>query len=96
MLLQKNIQFLDYGCGPGTISVGLAKAVEPGILHGIDMEASKIEMARAAAVTAKSKRRLKLICVPARNSMLSVRQRNLSVAAADLQARSRWDAAVET
>ena len=37
------------GCGPGTISVGLAKAVEPGELHGIDMEESQIELARAAA-----------------------------------------------
>ena len=40
---------LDFGCGPGTISVGLARAVEPGQLHGIDMEASQIEIARAAA-----------------------------------------------
>ena len=34
---------------PGTISVGLAKAVAPGELHGIDMEEPQIEMARAAA-----------------------------------------------
>ncbi len=40
---------LDFGCGPGTISVGLAKAVEPGEMHGIDMEESQIGMARAAA-----------------------------------------------
>ncbi len=40
---------LDFGCGPGTLSVGLARAVEPGELHGIDMEASQIELARAAA-----------------------------------------------
>ena len=40
---------LDFGCGPGTLSVGLAEAVHPGELHGIDMEASQIEMARAAA-----------------------------------------------
>ena len=42
-------RILDLGCGPGTISVGLAKAVEPGELHGIDIEASQIELARAAA-----------------------------------------------
>lgn len=40
---------LDFGCGPGTISVGLADAVKPGALHGIDMESSQIELARAAA-----------------------------------------------
>lgn len=42
-------RILDFGCGPGTITVGLAKAVEPGELHGIDMEESQIELARAAA-----------------------------------------------
>ena len=40
---------LDLGCGPGTISVGLAKAIEPGELHGIDMEESQIMIARASA-----------------------------------------------
>ena len=40
---------LDFGCGPGTISVGLAEAVHPGVLHGVDLEASQIEMAQAAA-----------------------------------------------
>ena len=40
---------LDLGCGPGVISVRLAAAEAPGALHGIDMEASQIEMANAAA-----------------------------------------------
>ena len=40
---------LDVGCGPGSISVGLAKAIDPGELHGIDMEESQIEIARASA-----------------------------------------------
>ena len=40
---------LDFGCGPGTISVGLARAVEPGELHGVDVEETQIEVARAAA-----------------------------------------------
>ena len=42
-------RILDFGCGPGTLSVGLAKAVEPGELHGVDLEESQIELARAAA-----------------------------------------------
>ncbi len=47
--LRSGMRLLDLGCGPGTISVGLASAVAPGALHGIDMEASQIEMANAAA-----------------------------------------------
>ena len=47
--LRPGLRVLDLGCGPGTISLGLAKAVEPGELHGIDIEKSQIEMARAAA-----------------------------------------------
>lgn len=48
-LLRKGMRVLDFGCGTGSISVGLAKAVEPGDLHGIDLEESQIEIARAAA-----------------------------------------------
>ena len=47
--LEPGHRVLDFGCGPGTISVGLASAVEPGELHGIDVEESQIELARAAA-----------------------------------------------
>ena len=47
--LKPGMRILDLGCGPGTISIGLAEAVEPGELHGIDMEESQIETARAAA-----------------------------------------------
>ena len=47
--LESGQRVLDFGCGPGTISVGLASAVEPGELHGIDMEESQIELATAAA-----------------------------------------------
>ena len=47
--LSAGLRVLDFGCGPGTISMGLAEAVAPGELHGIDMEESQIEMARAAA-----------------------------------------------
>ncbi len=47
--LKPGQRLLDFGCGPGTISVGLAKAVEPGELHGVDMEESQIAIARSAA-----------------------------------------------
>ena len=47
--LKPGLRALDFGCGPGTLSVGLAQAIEPGEMHGIDMEASQIELARAAA-----------------------------------------------
>lgn len=47
--LNPGMCILDFGCGPGTISLGLAKTIEPGELHGIDIAESQIEMARAAA-----------------------------------------------
>ena len=47
--LRPGLRVLDFGCGPGTISVGLAKAIAPGELHGVDMEQSQVDMARAVA-----------------------------------------------
>ncbi len=47
--LRPGDRVLDFGCGPGTITVGLAKAIEPGEVHGIDMEESQVAMARSAA-----------------------------------------------
>jgi len=47
--LKPGMSVLDFGCGPGAISVDLAAAIAPGELHGIDMTESQIEMARAAA-----------------------------------------------
>ena len=47
--LNPGFRVLDFGCGPGTITMGLAKAVEPGEVHGIDMEESQISLARSAA-----------------------------------------------
>ena len=48
-LLEPGMKLLDLGCGPGTITMGLAEAVNPGEVHGIDMEESQIGLAQAAA-----------------------------------------------
>ena len=47
--LEPGMKVLDFGCGPGTITVGLAQAVPIGEVHGVDMEHSQIDLARAAA-----------------------------------------------
>ena len=47
--LRPGLRVLDFGCGLGAISSGLAKAVSPGEMHGVDMEESQIELARAVA-----------------------------------------------
>ena len=47
--LRPGLRVLDFGCGPGTISVGMARAAAPGEMHGVDMEESLIEMARSVA-----------------------------------------------
>ena len=47
--LRPGIRVLDFGCGPGTISVGLANYIDPGELRGVDMEESQVELARELA-----------------------------------------------
>ena len=47
--LRSGIRILDFGCGPGNISLGLARTVSPGEVHGVDMEESQIELARHLA-----------------------------------------------
>ena len=48
--LKPGMRVLDVGCGPGTISVGLAAAVDPGEFIGVDSEESQVETATAAAL----------------------------------------------
>ena len=48
-LLKPGMRALDVGCGPGNISVGLAQAVAPGPLYGIDQADSQVDLARAVA-----------------------------------------------
>jgi SAM-dependent methyltransferase len=47
--LKPGMTLLDCGCGPGTITVGLAKAVVPGRVVGIDLEESQFETAQQIA-----------------------------------------------
>lgn len=48
--LHPGMDLLDIGCGPGTITLGLAKAVAPGRVTGIDHDRQHVESARALAV----------------------------------------------
>lgn len=47
--LRPGMSLLDCGCGPGTITVGLARAVAPGAVVAVDLEASQVELAAKAA-----------------------------------------------
>lgn len=47
--LRPGMRLLDVGCGPGTITTGLARLVAPGEVVGIDVAAEVIESARTHA-----------------------------------------------
>ncbi len=47
--LKPGMDLLDLGCGPGSISMGLARAISPGRLTGVDLEESQIGIARQEA-----------------------------------------------
>jgi ubiquinone/menaquinone biosynthesis C-methylase UbiE len=49
--LRPGLRVLDCGCGPGSITCGLARLVRPGPVVGIDREASQVELARTRAET---------------------------------------------
>src|SRR6059058_5580410 len=44
-VLKPGMALLDCGCGPGTITVGLAEMVASGSVVGVDVEPSQIELA---------------------------------------------------
>lgn len=48
--LRPDMNLLDIGCGPGSITLGLARAVAPGHVTGIDHDREHIRAARALAV----------------------------------------------
>ena len=47
--LKPGMRLLDVGCGPGTITAGLARAVSPGEVIGLDAAPGVLEHARAHA-----------------------------------------------
>ena len=47
--LRQGMDVLDCGCGPGSITVGLADMVAPGKVLGVDIEPRQLEVARALA-----------------------------------------------
>ena len=47
--LRPGMRVLDVGCGPGTITLGLAAAVTPGAVVGIDLQPSQVEQAQVRA-----------------------------------------------
>ncbi len=47
--LKQGMSLLDCGCGPGTITIGIADAVAPGRVVGIDLYEPRLEQARALA-----------------------------------------------
>ena len=53
-LLQPGMDLLDLGCGPGSITLGLAQAVWPGEVTGLDQNQNQVELARRAAVDART------------------------------------------
>jgi ubiquinone/menaquinone biosynthesis C-methylase UbiE len=44
--LRPGLKLLDCGCGPGTITRGLADRVAPGEVIGVDLETSQLELAQ--------------------------------------------------
>lgn len=47
--LSSGLSVLDCGCGPGSITLGIAGLVSPGIVIGVDFGVSQIERARSNA-----------------------------------------------
>jgi ubiquinone/menaquinone biosynthesis C-methylase UbiE len=47
--VRAGMHVLDCGCGPGSITLGLAEVVAPGEVVGVDIEPSQIALARAQA-----------------------------------------------
>jgi SAM-dependent methyltransferase len=51
--LRPGMRLLDFGCGPGSITIGLAHAVAPGDVVGVDIAPQQVAAARALAAAAR-------------------------------------------
>src|ERR1700730_1628426 len=49
--LEPHMRILDVGCGPGTISCGLAELVPQGSVLGIDISPTLLDQAKATAAS---------------------------------------------
>jgi SAM-dependent methyltransferase len=47
--LQSGMRLADVGCGPGSVTLGLAQVVAPGRVIGVDRNAARLEIARRSA-----------------------------------------------
>jgi ubiquinone/menaquinone biosynthesis C-methylase UbiE len=47
--LKTGMDLLDCGCGPGTITIGLAEAVSPGQVVGVDIDPKQVQLAQLNA-----------------------------------------------
>jgi 2-polyprenyl-3-methyl-5-hydroxy-6-metoxy-1,4-benzoquinol methylase len=50
--LERGMDLLDVGCGPGTLTVDLARLVAPGRAVGVDLDAGVVEEAKQTATAA--------------------------------------------
>lgn len=50
--LRQGMRVLDCGCGPGTITLGIAEVVSPGVVVGVDIAKSQVLLARENAMKA--------------------------------------------
>ena len=51
--LKSGMKVLDVGCGPGTITLGVAEAVNPGTVVGIDPRSDFVDMGRKRGALSK-------------------------------------------
>jgi 2-polyprenyl-3-methyl-5-hydroxy-6-metoxy-1,4-benzoquinol methylase len=49
--LRPGMRVLDLGCGPGSITLGLAEAVAPGEIVGVDVQPSQVAQAQALSAS---------------------------------------------
>lgn len=47
--LESGMRVLDVGCGPGSITLGLAEVVAPGHVDGFDLQPAMVDRARTLA-----------------------------------------------